>query len=181
MLTIGQIVAEAEWMDKRIHDILAAPKFSLLYIDVDCFKISNDLYGFNRGNKVLLYLTTILKNCVTAPTDFIGHIGGDDFVVILPHFDVAPLCECIISNFAENIQTFYDEAHLQNPPLVKNREGEQATLIPMTLSIAAVSNKFRQYASKDELADLIAKVKKQCKMQELNCYILHEEPEMCLK
>lgn len=166
-------------IDKKINDILGASNFSLLYIDVDRFKIFNDLYGFNRGDKVLLYLTTILKKCVATPTDFIGHIGGDDFVVILPHFDAAPLCECIISTFAENIHTFYDDAHLRNPPFVKNRDGEQVTFAPMTLSIAVISNNYHTFDNENDLSDAIAKVKKQCKMQEQNCYIHYHEIELC--
>lgn len=166
-------------IDEKINEALTKSSFTLLYIDLDRFKIFNDLYGFNRGDKVLLYVTKILKNCITAPNEFIGHIGGDDFVVIIPHFDVAPLCECIISNFAKQIDMFYDAEHLRTPPFVKARNGGEIPLAPMTLSIAAVSNKSHSFATEAELSNMIAKVKKLCKMDEDHCYLIYDELELC--
>lgn len=161
-------------IDNKIGEMLASERFSILYIDLDRFKIFNDLYGFNRGDKVLLYLTNILKNCV-APTEFLGHIGGDDFIVITPHFHAAPLCERIISAFEETIHQFYDTEHLTNPPFVKNRNGENSLLAPMTLSVAVVSNQCKSFTDENELSDAIAQVKKICKLQEQSGYVLFDE------
>lgn len=160
-------------IDIKIKDVLNAQSFSLIYIDVDRFKIFNDLYGFNRGDKVLLYLTEILKQCVSAPDDFLGHIGGDDFVIIVPHFEVTALCESILWHFQQKIHQFYDEQHLVNPPLVKDRNGEEILLEPMTLSIAVVSNEQQTFANEYELSHAVAQVKKLCKMQDNNCIIIH--------
>ena len=163
-----------QMIDQKINDLWNKENFSLIYIDVDRFKIFNDLYGFNRGDKVLLYLTMILKRCVVSPNDFLGHIGGDDFVIIVPHYDVTALCESIIWHFKENIHTYYDEAHLMNPPLVKDRNGQEILLEPMTLSIAVVSNEFQTFSNECELSNAVAQVKRLCKMQEDSCIHIHK-------
>ncbi|MCH7321369.1 GGDEF domain-containing protein [Solibacillus sp. MA9] len=162
-----------QMINHKINDLLSAERFSLIYIDVDRFKIFNDLYGFNRGDKVLLYLTTILKKCVLSQDDFLGHIGGDDFVIVVPHFDVTLLCENIITHFQKSIHQFYDAEHLEHPPIVKDRNGNEILLEPMTLSIAVVSNEHQIFADEHELSHTVAQVKKRCKMQEDNSIIFH--------
>lgn len=167
-----------QMIDRKMEEVLNSKPFSIIYIDLDRFKLFNDLYGFNRGDKVLLYLTNILKCCVSS-NEFLGHIGGDDFIVMIPHFNSVALCEQIIVQFAENIRSFYDEEHLVLPPLVKNRDGEEVPLAPMTLSLAVVSNQLQSFKNADELSDAIAKVKKRCKMQEQSCSIHYDELKLC--
>lgn len=92
-------------------------KFALLYIDLDNFKAFNDVYGFARGDKALHLVASVLQEqCPSG--DFIGHIGGDDFVVI--HFGADPetLCKRIIQVFDQRVRTLYDEADLQRGYLV---------------------------------------------------------------
>ena len=160
-------------IDQKIWEILSQPFYSFLYFDLDRFKIFNDIYGFNRGDKVLLYLTQILKQNLTDPDYFLGHIGGDDFVAILPHYDFEPICQQILTQFDEAITTFYDEKHLSNTLIVKNRDGKDIPFAPMTLSIAVVTNKSQQFTTEGQLSDAVANVKRYCKKHEGSCFLVN--------
>ncbi|WP_249650682.1 GGDEF domain-containing protein, partial [Lysinibacillus sp. D4A3_S15] len=87
---------------------LKLPQNSLIYFDLDHFKSYNDTYGFSKGDKILLYLTDILKRHICEVDDFLVHIGGDDFVAILPYYDVNSICQRIIDDFDANILCFYE-------------------------------------------------------------------------
>lgn len=75
-------------IEQKLSEIIYLEKYSVIYFDLDYFKTYNDLYGFNKGDKVLLHLTDILKRNITQLGYFLGHIGGDDFMAILPHYDI---------------------------------------------------------------------------------------------
>lgn len=86
--------------------------FALLYIDIDKFKSYNDSCGFPRGDDVLRYMAAILRSGVGeigTENTFIGHIGGDDFVVIAPAGKAETLAKRIIESFNSLISTKYDE------------------------------------------------------------------------
>ena len=162
-------------IDEQIEKMIQEPRYSFMYFDLDRFKAYNDLYGFNRGDKVLLYLTHILKKHMTHADYFLGHVGGDDFVAIVPHYDVDKLCERIIDEFDADIAQFYEEQHLKNRIYVKNLEGKQEPLTVMTLSIAIVTNENTVFESAELLSDIVAKVKRNCKEIKQNCYLINLE------
>lgn len=84
--------------------------FVLVYADLDYFKAINDYYGFQRGDRVLGFLTEILKNHCHPARDFLGHIGGDDFVMLFRSTDWQTQCEAILQAFDQGITQFYDAA-----------------------------------------------------------------------
>ncbi|MNH25806.1 diguanylate cyclase [compost metagenome] len=63
-------------IDEKLEEALLLPQYSLIYFDLDHFKTYNDTYGFNKGDKILLYLTEILKRNIVGVEDFLGHNGG---------------------------------------------------------------------------------------------------------
>lgn len=78
----GNILIEEE-IKKRVNDV--KKKFAVLYVDLDNFKAYNDVYGFLKGDEVIKFVAHILKKNINElgnPDDFIGHIGGDDFIAI---------------------------------------------------------------------------------------------------
>ena len=86
--------------------------FSLAYVDVDNFKPYNDRYGFVRGDEVLRMLSRLITSVIldlNLPESFVGHIGGDDFVFILPPARADEACKQILKNFNLIVRTFYDE------------------------------------------------------------------------
>lgn len=138
-------------------------KFALLYIDLDNFKAFNDVYGFARGDKALHLVASVLQE-QCHPGDFIGHIGGDDFVVI--HFSADPetLCKRIIQVFDQRIRTLYDEADLQRGYLVaRDRYGIVRQFGIISLSIAIVTTYTRTFRNYDEVGRVAAELKQAAK------------------
>ncbi|MEB2302060.1 GGDEF domain-containing protein [Lysinibacillus xylanilyticus] len=159
-------------IDEKLEEALQLSQFSLIYFDLDHFKSYNDTYGFNKGDKILLYLTDILKRNIVGAEDFLGHIGGDDFVAILPHYEAAPICQRIIDEFDAFILSFYDVEDLTCLH-VQNRAGKLEPLSCTTLSIAVITNQNQQLESIDQLSDAVTRVKKQCKKISGSCYLIN--------
>ncbi|GAB0170064.1 GGDEF domain-containing protein [Lysinibacillus sp. CTST325] len=160
-------------IDERLEGALQLSQYSLIYFDLDHFKSYNDTYGFNKGDKILLYLTDILKRNIVGTEDFLGHIGGDDFVAILPHYEAFAVCQRIIDEFDAFILSFYaveDLAYLQ----IQNRAGKLEPLSCTTLSITVITNQYQQFESVDQLSDAVTRVKKQCKKISGSCYLVND-------
>ncbi|MGE6513900.1 GGDEF domain-containing protein [Lysinibacillus sphaericus] len=161
-------------IDDKLEETLHFQQYSLIYFDLDHFKSYNDTYGFNKGDKVLCYLTDILKKNIAGVNDFLGHIGGDDFVAILPHYEVKAICQRIIDEFDSQILGFYDLediVQLQIP----NRLGKLEPFTCTSLSIAIITNEHRQFDSVEQLSDAVTRIKKECKKISGSCYLLNEQ------
>jgi diguanylate cyclase (GGDEF)-like protein len=83
-------------------------RFALMYIDIDRFKAFNDHYGFTRGDRVITKLAEILIDVAGGDQRFVGHIGGDDFVVLTQGDDAEKLAEGITRRFDDAIRALYD-------------------------------------------------------------------------
>jgi len=141
--------------------------FSILYLDVDNFKAYNDVYGFSHGDRAIKLIADILMDNVKtfgSKNDFIGHIGGDDFVVITDpeHADV--LCENIIKEFDERVPELYSDVDKRAGFIsTVNRRGQITQYPIMTLSIAVVSNEHRELRNYLEVGEVAAELKKKAK------------------
>src|SRR5437762_6023361 len=82
--------------------------FALLYVDIDRFKEFNDHYGFTRGDRVITMLAEILVNVAGTDLRFVGHIGGDDFVILARTEEAEALAEAITQRFDDRIRSLYD-------------------------------------------------------------------------
>lgn len=144
---------------------------TILYIDIDNFKAYNDVYGFGSGDLVIKLVAHILGEVMPAHS-FIGHIGGDDFVVMLYTYDIDMVCSQFTKRFDKEILAFYSEEDIkQGYILAKNRRGEEEQFPIMSVSVAGVSNEKRVYNSVNELAEYASAVKKQCKLIWASCYV----------
>ncbi|HMK56024.1 MAG TPA: sensor domain-containing diguanylate cyclase [Dissulfurispiraceae bacterium] len=118
---------------------------AICVIDLDNFKIFNDRYGYAKGNDVIKETAAIITDTVKelgAADDFIGHIGGDDFIVVTAPDKYEPICRAIIKRFDERITSFYDPADREKGVIVaKNRQGAEVVYPLMTVSIAVVSDR----------------------------------------
>lgn len=127
--------------------------FAVLYTDVDNFKAFNDKYGFERGDSVIR-LTAVILRSVVAETgekdDFVGHIGGEDFVVITSPTKVGPIAEKVIENFDRLIPGQYDEDVRQRGYIwAVGRDGKESKFPLMTISIGATivePGRFQHYS-----------------------------------
>lgn len=149
-------------IEKQLESCINSSSDSIvLYLDMDNFKAYNDVYGFENGDRLIKCLTQVLKDSVPKD-DFIGHIGGDDFVAILSGGLPQEICRRIIARIDSSVLQFYNQNDLdQGYILTKNRYGveESFPLLSITIVGAPVSN----YESIYELSEDMAKMKKACK------------------
>jgi diguanylate cyclase (GGDEF)-like protein len=138
--------------------------FGFMYIDIDRFKSFNDYYGYARGDQAISYLTSVLVGCshkFGSGNDFIGHVGGDDFVLITS-VDCAEGLACeIIEQFDDGLGKIHDEEDYQKGYLsVKGRTGDLVNHPLITLTVALVADTDGQFAHPAELSDTMAELKR---------------------
>ena len=115
--------------------------FSVIYIDLDNFKVYNDVYGFEAGDKVLIHTSRILQQVLTRYTvnSFLGHIGGDDFIAVIKTNDLETICRALIQRFDSQIKNFYSPEHQARKFVVSaNRHGHTEQFPLMSVSLAGL-------------------------------------------
>lgn len=130
-------------IEVEIQNRLSAKKsFMLVYIDLDNFKSFNDKFGFDRGDRVLLLTSKILNGTVRkygSGEDFIGHLGGDDFILITTQVHVDEICGRIIKYFDRLVPGFYnEEVRNERGFMGKDRDGQDKWFPFVTISMAVV-------------------------------------------
>ena len=136
----GNVQIHAE-LKKRISN---KESFSVLYFDLDNFKAYNDVYGFLKGDQIIEYTAQTILNGVHRKFQenvFVGHIGGDDFVAIIPGTSCEKLCQDIIAHFDANVERFFTEKDIENGYIeVANRKGiiEQFPLTSISIGVVVV-------------------------------------------
>lgn len=148
--------------------------YYVLYFDLDNFKAYNDVYGFESGDKMIIFTAEIIQECLKEYDDsnsFLGHIGGDDFVGIVPDYEIDRLCNTIIRRFDGKVKDFYnDQDRTSGYITAKNRHGVEERFNFVTISIAAVSGKTHSFHNSTELGEILSCVKKRCKLEWCSCY-----------
>jgi GGDEF domain-containing protein len=136
--------------------------FAVCYADLDYFKEFNDRYGYNHGDSVIGLLSRILRDVVRgyAPTGFVGHIGGDDFIFNVPLATFEGCCEEILSIFDELIPYQYSEEDRAHGFFVaRDRRGIIHEIPIMTLSIGVVTNRKRNFSHPARVSELATEMK----------------------
>ena len=141
--------------------------YAVMYIDLDNFKGYNDYYGFARGDKVLTMTAEILSesiNLVGNQNDFLGHIGGDDFIIVTTPDKVEDICQYIIKNFDERIKNLYDEKDRKRGYIeAVGRRGEKNKYPFVSISIAVVTNEYRKFQNELQISEVAAELKRKLK------------------
>ncbi|MBQ7668845.1 MAG: diguanylate cyclase [Clostridia bacterium] len=141
--------------------------FGILYCDLDNFKAYNDVYGFENGDRVIKKVADVLNNVVGhygGDTDFIGHIGGDDFVVITSPERMDAMGSKIAEEFSKDILNFYNPDDRKNGYITaKGRDGTVKQFPIMSISVAGVTNEVRRLICPAQVAEIAAEVKKLAK------------------
>ncbi|QXZ12559.1 EAL and GGDEF domain-containing protein [Pseudomonas sp. AO-1] len=111
----------------------------ICYVDIDSFKPFNDIYGYGRGDEVLLYLAQCLNERVDPSRDFVGHIGGDDFLLVLGPEDWRKRLNQLLDDFQSQCRRFYRPEHLEAGCFIApNRQGTRQEYPLLSLSIGVV-------------------------------------------
>lgn len=120
----------------------SAKPMSLVYVDLDRFKLYNDLYGFKDGDAVILRLSQILNWAVKrhgAPGDFLGHVGGDDFVIITEPSRAERISLAVVRCFKRLVRLHYNPEDLERGYVVgKDRSGNEGKFDFVSVSLAIV-------------------------------------------
>jgi GGDEF domain-containing protein len=148
----------------------------VLYCDLDNFKAYNDKYGFTKGDEAILYTRDCLIS-VAKRKDmkdiFVGHEGGDDFVVICDFPFWEDYAKSFITLFDRGIYQFYNNVDARNGFIESvNRRGERQRFPLMSVSVAVVSNKLRPFQRHAEMIQIAAEVKKYVKSIDGSCYAI---------
>jgi diguanylate cyclase (GGDEF)-like protein len=151
--------------------------FVVAYVDLDNFKPFNDHCGYAKGDQVLLQLSQVLIGAIARRTDFVGHIGGDDFVVILRSPDWATRLARVIEEFAARAYSLYPSEDAARGTIeALDRYGERRTFRLLSLSIAVVDGRIRQFRSAEEVADCLQAAKRHAKAIDGDC-LWYEGPQ----
>nr|WP_312578945.1 GGDEF domain-containing protein [Sedimentibacter sp.] len=143
--------------------LLSENAFSVAYIDIDNFKAYNDVYGFEKGDLVIKLLADILKKHFSN-NQFIGHVGGDDFVVIFDEHVTAVHLYNMVNQFELEVLTFYNKKDIQNGYITSlNRHGEVENTPLITLTCVVENNENKTFENVFELTETLAELKKLAK------------------
>lgn len=166
-------------IENKIEQLLAKGKvFSLCQVDLDNFKPFADKYGYAWGSEVIKEVADILKGYIgeTEPAEiFLGHIGGDDFVVIGRSEDVQSICKRLVIDFEKRILGFYAKEDAQNGYFIgKNRQGITQKFPLITVTAAIVTDDGSRFKNPLDMARMAAELKEYAKMLPGSNYVTEE-------
>ncbi len=152
-------------IEQHLSRLLSSQRqFWACYLDLDHFKAYNDTYGFRQGDELIKNLARILNAAVDPQYDFIGHIGGDDFVLLLQSEDWEKRLAWITEEFAEKIKNFYSPQDLIRGGLeVEDRVGNKTFCPLVSLSIGVVPIPEESSLSHYKVAEAMTEAKRQAK------------------
>ena len=137
--------------------------FCVLYLDLDNFKAYNDVYGFLKGDQIIEFTAeTIIKGVHESGLDdtFIGHIGGDDFVALIPGTSCEKICQSILAYFDHNVQKYFNDDDIERGYIeVANRKGIIEQFPLTSLSIGVVVADVGRFSNILEIGEIGAQVK----------------------
>ena len=141
--------------------------FAVCYADLDHFKEFNDRYSYYDGDRVIRILSMMLHDVVkgvSGEQGFVGHIGGDDFIFIIPVHDVTEVCGEIVSIFDDLIPYQYSEQDRRAGYFFgKDRRGQLHRVPLMTVSIGVVTNERRHFTHASQVSELATEMKSYAK------------------
>ena len=137
-------------------------RFAVCYADIDAFKEFNDKHSYYRGDRVIWIVSIILRDIVRrlSKRGFVGHVGGDDYIFVLPVEDLEPVSRMIIETFDTLMRLQYDhEDRERGSYIAEDRKGELREIPLMTISIGCVTNVHRQFTHPARVSELASEMK----------------------
>ena len=158
---------------RRMED---GERFAVCYADLDHFKEYNDRYSYYDGDRVIYLVSRILHDVVKGMIErrgFVGHIGGDDFIFIVPVDDISAVCTEVLSVFDTLIPYQYNEQDRRAGYYFgKDRRGQLHRVPLMTLSIGIVTNEHRKFAHPAQVSELATEMKSYAKTQPGSVFVV---------
>lgn len=171
----GNIAIEKD-IEKRLSD---KKSFSLCHVDLDNFKPFADKYGYAWGSEVIKEVANILTNQIRISDqedNFIGHIGGDDFVFISEPKRAEQICKQVVSEFDRHILRFYSDKDREKGFIIgKDRKGVQQKFPLLTVTIAVVTDDGTRFKNPLDMAKVAAELKEYAKTLPGSNYVKLQE------
>ena len=161
---------------RRMLDALieTGDEFALIHADIDQFKAFNDRYGFARGDDAIKATADVLLDAVdaaTLSTAFVGHVGGDDFALLVPASGLEAFCEDIVRRFDAMAPTLYDPEDAAAGGIeVVDRKGATSRVGRMTLSLGVAVSGVRRFGTSSEVVATAAEMKSAAKHEGRSTY-----------
>jgi diguanylate cyclase (GGDEF)-like protein len=151
-------------------NLSAGASFAVCYADLNNFKVFNDQYGFTAGDGVLGYTGELLTSVVAeegdADQDFVGHVGGDDFVLVTSPDRVERVCHVVVERFDAEIARFYSEDDRRRGGIeARDRQGARTFVPLMGISLAVVTVQRGGFEHPAQISQTAAEIKKYLKHQ----------------
>ena len=158
-------------IEREIQSRIASGReYAFMYIDIDRFKSFNDHYGYSMGDRAISFLAGVLVGCTQkygSGWEFVGHVGGDDFVVATDSAHGEPLARRIIEEFDAGKVDLHDPADFERGYLeVESRSGTVERFPLITLTLALINDARGRFAHPAELSDTLAELKRLGKVNE---------------
>jgi PleD family two-component response regulator len=143
--------------------------WAVIYIDLDNFKAFNDVYGFVRGDEAIRLVASTLQQAVRTggeDDDFVGHIGGDDFILVTDPQRAEALAGAIATDFDRDVRALYDPSDLERGWIMtSDRRGAISVYPVMSLSLAVVTDERRRITNYQQIGEVAAELKRFAKKQ----------------
>lgn len=147
----------------------ASQPFVACYFDLDHFKPYNDVYGYQKGDDVIQITGRLLQEAADPALDFLGHVGGDDFIILFQSHDWEWRCQQILDQFGNMAPGLYrGTGRDRGSILAEDRQGNQVFHDILSISIGAVMVEEGQYSSYHQVSSAAAVAKKMAKKQKGN-------------
>ncbi|MDE2119028.1 MAG: GGDEF domain-containing protein, partial [Betaproteobacteria bacterium] len=171
-------------INEHIEYLLKSGKsFAVCYADLDYFKPFNDVYGYRKGDEMIQFTGRVLGWACDPNLDFIGHIGGDDFIMVMQTPDWEKRCHQALNSFANTSSVLYEERHrCIGGYLSEDRQGRIVHHPLPTLSIGAIWAAPGMFSSHHEISEAATAAKKMAKKTPGNSLFVErrelQQPEM---
>jgi EAL domain-containing protein (putative c-di-GMP-specific phosphodiesterase class I)/GGDEF domain-containing protein len=158
--------------------LLSGQSFVAAYFDLDQFKPFNDVYGFRRGDDIIRMVARLMTDETNPELDFVGHIGGDDFVVLFQSPDWRSRCECILGRFDHDRLSLFNAEHIEAGGYrSEDRRGNMDFHPLVSLSIGAVEIDPAYYLQYQEVVSATAEAKRMAKRTEGSCLFVDQRKQ----
>lgn len=152
----GNIAIENE----ILHRVQNKTPFAVLYVDLNSFKAYNDVYGFVKGDEVITATSRIVRAAADPHKAFVGHIGGDDFIVVTTPENYETICQKILRDFDAKVPEFYSqEDRAKGYVSTKDRRGQVTKFPLLSIAVGVVTNQHRELTSLGEVSKIGAEMK----------------------
>lgn len=147
-------------IERRLEE---GEKIAVIYVDLENFRHYNQRYGYARGDKVLKFLALLLFDKLREsgnPTDFAGHLGSDDFVLLTSPDRFRAICGEVIRSFDRLVLQHYDKDDRESGQIsMKDRRGEDHTYPIMSITLSVITNERRDLSHFVQINDIAWELK----------------------